>query len=188
MERPVSGPDGVLAKTRPDLVDEATNSLGVVNSDPAGKDDILTLNEIAVPVNRPVRLRLKSKDVIHSFFLPNFRVKQDVVPGMTPEVVFVPTRTGHFEIACAELCGLAHYRMRAFFNVLTEEEFENWLRLQAAAKDPMTPSTAPGLLRRRLPPDRMRRVRPADTSPVSSAATCSVPITRLSASSTSSRG
>jgi cytochrome c oxidase subunit 2 len=127
------GPDGALGRTDPTLVDEATNSLGIVVSDPASKDDIATLNEITVPVNRPVRIRLKSKDVIHSFFLPNFRVKQDVVPGMTPEVVFVPTRTGSFEIACAELCGLAHYRMRAFFNVVTATEFDDWLRLQAAA-------------------------------------------------------
>jgi len=129
-----AGPDGKLGKTEPALIDETTNSLGVVRSDPAAKDDIETLNEITVPVNRSVRLRLKSKDVIHSFFLPNFRVKQDVVPGMTPEVVFVPTRTGNFEIACAELCGLAHYRMRGFFNVVTAAQYEDWLRLQAAAK------------------------------------------------------
>ena len=128
------GPDGMLGKTDPKLIDEATNSLGVVESDPAGKDDILTVNEITVPVNRTVKIRLKSKDVIHSFFLPNFRVKQDAIPGMTPEVVFVPTRTGNFEVACAELCGLAHYRMRAFFNVVTEAQYQDWLRLQAAAK------------------------------------------------------
>jgi cytochrome c oxidase subunit 2 len=127
------GPDGVLGKTDPKLVDDATNPLGMVSDDPAGKDDIVTINEIAVPVNRPVRIQLHSKDVIHSFFLPNFRVKQDAVPGMTPDVVFVPTRTGDFEIACAELCGLAHYRMRGFFHVLTSSEFDNWLRLQAAA-------------------------------------------------------
>jgi cytochrome c oxidase subunit II len=77
-----------------------------------------------------VRVRLHSKDVIHSFFLPNFRVKQDAVPGMTPEVVFFPTRTGHFELACAELCGLAHYRMRGFFNVVPPAEFDTWLRKQ----------------------------------------------------------
>ena len=102
-------------------------------TDPAGNDDIVTLNEITVPVQRPVRIRLRSKDVIHSFFLPHLRVKQDAVPGMTPEVTFFPTRTGNFEIACAELCGLAHYRMRGFFNVVTEGEFTDWLREQAAA-------------------------------------------------------
>ncbi len=126
------GPDGTFAKTDVHLINDATNPLGVIRSDPAAADDIVTVNEIAVPVNRPVRIRLRAKDVIHSFFLPNFRVKQDAVPGMTPEIVFVPTRTGSFEIACAELCGLAHYRMRGFFNVLTAQEFENWLRLQIA--------------------------------------------------------
>ena len=127
------GPDGRFGKTDPQLVDDTTNPLGLVRDDPAGKDDIVTLNDIAVPVNRPVRIQLRSKDVIHSFFLPNFRVKQDAVPGMTPEVVFVPTRTGEFELACAELCGLAHYRMRGFFHVLSAPQFDDWLRVQAAA-------------------------------------------------------
>src|SRR5262252_5119813 len=127
------GPDGVLGRTDPSLIDEGTNPLGLVRGDAAGQDDIVTLNEIVAAVNRPVRIRLHSKDVIHSFFLPNFRVKQDAVPGMSPEIVFVPTRTGEFELACAELCGLAHYRMRGFFRVLTASEFEDWLLLQAAA-------------------------------------------------------
>ena len=127
------GPDGKFGKTDPQLIDDTTNPLGLVRDDPAGRDDVVTLNDIAVPVNRPVRIQLRSKDVIHSFFLPNFRVKQDAVPGMTPEVVFVPTRTGEFELACAELCGLAHYRMRGFFHVLSAQQFDDWLRVQAAA-------------------------------------------------------
>jgi cytochrome c oxidase subunit 2 len=90
----------------------------------------MSVNEITVPVDRAVRIQLHSTDVIHSFYLPHLRVKQDAVPGMTPEVVFVPTRTGTFEIACAELCGLAHYRMRGFFNVVSPREFEAWLRSQ----------------------------------------------------------
>jgi cytochrome c oxidase subunit II len=127
------GADGAYGRTDPRLVDEANNPLGLDSRDPAGKDDIVMLNEIVVPVNRPVRIQLRSKDVIHSFFLPNFRVKQDAVPGMTPEVVFIPTRTGEYELACAELCGLAHYRMRGFFRVLTAQQFDDWLRLQSAA-------------------------------------------------------
>lgn len=127
------GPDGVFGATDPALVDETTNPLGLVRNDPAGADDIVTINDIAAPVNRTVRVRLHSKDVIHSFFLPNFRVKQDAVPGMSPEVVFVPTRAGDYELACAEVCGLAHYRMRGFFHVLAEDEYHNWLQLQAAA-------------------------------------------------------
>ena len=129
----IPGPDGAFGRTDPRLIDDTTNPLGLVPDDPAGKDDVVTLNEITVVVNRPVRIQLHSKDVIHSFFLPNFRVKQDAVPGMTPEVVFVPTRTGEFEIACAELCGLAHYRMRGFFHVVTAQQFDDWLRLQSAA-------------------------------------------------------
>jgi cytochrome c oxidase subunit 2 len=124
------GPDGRFGRTDPARIDEATNPLGMDRSDPAGADDILALNEITVPFGRAVRVRLRSKDVIHSFFLPNFRVKQDAVPGMSPEIVFFPTRTGHFELACAELCGLAHYRMRGFFNVVSPQEFEGWLHKQ----------------------------------------------------------
>jgi cytochrome c oxidase subunit 2 len=124
------GPDGVFGRTDPKLVDDTTNPLGLVKSDPAAKDDIVTLNEITVPFGHAVHVLLHSKDVIHSFFLPHFRVKQDAVPGMTPEVVFFPTQTGTFEIACAELCGLAHYRMRGTFNVVPQQEFTEWLRKQ----------------------------------------------------------
>jgi cytochrome c oxidase subunit II len=127
------GPDGVFGATDPGLIDDTTNPIGLVKTDPAGADDIITINDIAVPVNRTVRVRLRSKEVIHSFFLPNFRVKQDAVPGMSPEVVFVPTRRGDYELACAEVCGLAHYRMRGFFHVLDDAEYENWLTVQAAA-------------------------------------------------------
>jgi cytochrome c oxidase subunit II len=124
------GRDRTFGRTLPTLIDDATNPIGMDRNDPAAKDDVLTINEITVPVNRPVRIRLHSKDVIHSFFLPNFRVKQDAVPGMSPEVMFVPTRRGNYELACAELCGLAHYRMRGFFNVVTQQEFDEWLRQQ----------------------------------------------------------
>jgi cytochrome c oxidase subunit II len=124
------GRDGAFGRLDPRLIDDTTNPLGMDRTDPAGKDDVVALNDITVPFGRAVRIRLRSKDVIHSFFLPNFRVKQDAVPGMTPEVVFFPTRTGQFELACAELCGLAHYRMRGFFNVVSPQEFEAWLRAQ----------------------------------------------------------
>jgi cytochrome c oxidase subunit 2 len=122
------GADQVFGPTEARLIDDAGNPLGIDRRAAASQDDIVTINEITVPINRTVRIRLRSKDVIHSFFLPHFRVKQDAVPGMTPEVVFVPTRAGTFEIACAELCGLAHYRMQGSFNVVSEAEFEAWLR------------------------------------------------------------
>lgn len=128
------GADGAFGKTDPRLYDDVSNPLGLVPGDAAGKDDIVTLNQIAAVVDRPVRIRLLSKDVIHSFFLPHLRVKQDAVPGMTPEMIFLPTRTGEFELACAELCGLAHYRMRGFFQVMSAQQFDDWLREQAAAQ------------------------------------------------------
>jgi len=90
-------------------------------------DDLVTLNQLHFPVGRPLILELHSKDVIHSFFLPEFRVKQDAVPGMTTHIWLEATRVGHWEIACAELCGLGHYRMKGFVTVETPEEFERWM-------------------------------------------------------------
>lgn len=90
-------------------------------------DDVVTLNQLHFPVGRAVVVTLHSKDVIHSFFLPEFRVKQDAVPGMTTRIWFEATRVGHWEIACAELCGLGHFRMKGFVTVETPEEFDRWL-------------------------------------------------------------
>ena len=95
-------------------------------------DDIITLNQLHVPVGRPVVVSLRSKDVIHSFFLPEFRVKQDAVPGMTTRIWFQGEQVGNWEIACAELCGLGHYRMKGFITVETPEDLEKWLATQAA--------------------------------------------------------
>jgi cytochrome c oxidase subunit 2 len=94
-------------------------------------DDVLTLNQLHFPVGKPVVVTLRSKDVIHSFFLPEFRVKQDAVPGLPTRIWFEGTRTGNWEIACAELCGLAHYRMKGFVTVETPEQFGKWLTDQA---------------------------------------------------------
>ena len=90
-------------------------------------DDVATLNQLHLPVGRTVLLHLKSKDVIHSFFVPQFRVKQDAVPGLTSRLWVAPTKTGTFEIACAELCGLGHYRMRGFLTLEPLEAFHAWL-------------------------------------------------------------
>lgn len=97
-------------------------------------DDIESRNRIPIPVNRPVLVRLTAAEVIHSFFIPDFRVKQDAVPGMEIPVWFEATRTGEFPLACAELCGLGHYRMGGTVVVQTPEEFETWQRQAAAAQ------------------------------------------------------
>ena len=103
-------------------------------------DDVVTLNQLHFPVGRPVVATLRSKDVIHSFFLPEFRVKQDAVPGMSTRIWFDAMRVGHWEIACAELCGLGHYRMKGFVTVETPEEYEKWLKEQAEQPAPAAPA------------------------------------------------
>ncbi|MFQ5526945.1 MAG: cytochrome c oxidase subunit II [Thermoanaerobaculia bacterium] len=119
------GKDGVFGETHAELID-LVNPIGLDPDDPRATDDYTAINQIHVPVGKPVKIRLRSKDVIHSFFLPQFRVKQDAVPGMTIEIWFVPTKTGTYELPCTELCGLGHYRMKGFFNVLTAQDFEAW--------------------------------------------------------------
>ena len=97
-----------------------------------GTDDDLTVrNQLHIPVDQPVVVELSSEDVIHSFFVPEFRVKQDAVPGMHIRAWFQATKTGEFEIGCAELCGMGHYKMRARVFVHTPEEFNAWLTQQA---------------------------------------------------------
>jgi cytochrome c oxidase subunit 2 len=105
-------------------------------------DDIVSLNQLHFPVGQKVVATLRSKDVIHSFYLPEFRVKQDAVPGMSTRIWFDATRTGSWEIACAELCGLGHYRMKGFVTVETPEEFQKWLASQAPGA-PQQPPSAP---------------------------------------------
>jgi cytochrome c oxidase subunit II len=129
-----AGADGMFGRTDPGLV-SPTNQIGIDDNDPASKDDIITENEMHVPVNRPVVVQLRSKDVIHSFFLPNMRVKQDAVPGMAIQIWFTPNVAGSYPIACAELCGLQHYRMGRNDGLTvdaTEEEFNNWLKMKLA--------------------------------------------------------
>ncbi|MEN3009805.1 MAG: hypothetical protein ABDI20_02275 [Candidatus Bipolaricaulaceae bacterium] len=86
-------------------------------------------------MGRPVVVYLRAKDVLHSFFVPHLRVKQDAVPGMTTRFLFTATRTGDFEIACAELCGLGHYTMRGLLTIASEEELTRWLAEQPTVAD-----------------------------------------------------
>jgi cytochrome c oxidase subunit II len=125
-----AGPDGVFGKTDPMFI-SSTNPFGIDRTDPAAKDDIISINQLHLPEGRPIRVRIRSHDVIHSFYLPYQRIKQDAVPGMQIELWFVPRKPGQFEIACSQLCGLGHYRMRAFLTVEPQEAYENWLSEQA---------------------------------------------------------
>ena len=138
------GPDGLFGATRADLVDTQTNPIGLDPADPVGRDDVVSLNQLHLPVDRAVLIHLSSKDVIHSFGLPEMRVKQDAIPGLTIPVWFTPTvttaamrqRTGRddfeYEVVCNQLCGLGHYRMKGFLTVETAEEFAAWLASKAA--------------------------------------------------------
>ncbi len=90
-------------------------------------DDIYHVSELHLPVNEEVLLIIKSQDVLHSFFLPNLRVKQDVVPGMKQYVWFKATKTGEFDIVCAELCGWGHYKMKGRVTFEPREDYERWL-------------------------------------------------------------
>jgi cytochrome c oxidase subunit 2 len=133
------GPDRIFGRTDIKLLDLQSNPLGLDRSDPAAKDDVTTVNQLHLPVNTPIIVRLRSKEVIHSFGVPEFRVKQDAVPGLTIPIWFIPTvttaemqtRTGNpefqYEIACAQLCGLGHARMRGIVTVQTAEEFQKWM-------------------------------------------------------------
>ncbi len=203
------GPDGVFGRTDINLV-SSDNPLGIDTTDPYAKDDIITLNQLNLPVNKPVVIELSSKDVIHSLNLPLFRVKQDAIPGQEVKVWFTPTMTtaqireqlaksfsikegkvsdelasltsveeykakdgsilvakgGSFsddllpqllaagitevraapdtptEIACAQLCGLGHYRMRGFVTVQTPEEYAAWVKDQESQMQQTQSATA----------------------------------------------
>jgi cytochrome c oxidase subunit 2 len=129
-----AGPDGVFGRTDNSLI-TAANNVGLDANDAAAKDDVVTSNQMHMIVNRAVKIRLRSKDVIHSFFLPNLRVKQDAVPGMGIEVWFMPNRAGQYEIACAELCGLGHYRMKGALTIdESQQKFDDWYKEQLAQK------------------------------------------------------
>jgi cytochrome c oxidase subunit 2 len=124
------GPDGRLGRMNPIFIEPAGNPLGLDSTDAAARDDIVLRNRVRVPVGRSVAVHLRSRDVLHSFSVPAFRVKQDVVPGIVTRVQFVPTVAGSYEIACAELCGMAHYRMAARVIVQEPAEFATWMAEQ----------------------------------------------------------
>ena len=144
------GEDGKFGKSieprQGDVIDEVSNTLSLDPDDSFGSDDIVIRNQLHLPVNKQVMIHLSSKDVIHSFGIPEMRIKQDAVPGMTIPFFFTPTMTSAefldeikgsaregkgYEIACAQLCGNSHYRMRGFVTVESEDKFNSWLEEEA---------------------------------------------------------
>jgi len=123
------GKDGVFGRKAPQFV-TPENLLGLDPDDPNGKDDFNSINNLHVPVGRPVIIKLTSKDVIHSFKVPVLRLTQDAIPGQEIPFWFNTTRTGDFDIACAQLCGLGHYRMRGQIHIQSQADYDAWLAEQ----------------------------------------------------------
>lgn len=136
------GPDGEFGATAPERVDEETNPVGLDRDDPRAADDVVLVNQLHLPVDRVAVLRLTSKDVIHAFSVVEMRVKRDAIPGSVATVTFRPTVTSEemgrrlgwadpssfvYEIACAQLCGLGHSRMRGFLTVHTQVSYDAWM-------------------------------------------------------------
>src|SRR2546427_11614185 len=123
-----SGKDGAFGRTNPEMIDDTTNPVGLDDADPNAKDDAVVAT-LVIPANRPVELVLRSKDVTHSFWVPQLRFKQDLVPGMAIHVHFTANQVGKYELACAELCGMNHYKMKSFMLVLPQDEFDDLTKM-----------------------------------------------------------
>ncbi len=124
------GEDGKLGRSDNRLI-SGDNVLGVNQSDAAGQDDVIIEgDDLHLPIGKPVKVLLRSADVLHDFYVPEFRAKMDMLPGMVTYFWFTPTRTGEFEILCAELCGVGHPDMRGFVIIDTEEDYQEWLQEQ----------------------------------------------------------
>jgi cytochrome c oxidase subunit 2 len=126
-----------------------SNALGLDPSDPAGKDDIVVLNELHVPVDRPIIIELSSKDVIHNFALPHMRIAQDAIPGQIIPMWFKAIKPGSYEVICGQLCGLGHYSMKGMLVVDNPSDYQAWLKERVelsgsqTAPAPVSPSGEP---------------------------------------------
>lgn len=125
------GKDGKFGRIDWEQIDAEINPIGLDEEDENAQDDIIRRGRLHLPVGRPVVIRLQTQDVLHSFFVPDFRLKQDLIPGFPTRIKFKPTKTGDYELACAELCGYGHYQMRGTVHVLEPAEFEEWYSKQA---------------------------------------------------------
>ncbi len=127
------GPDGKFGAIHPELINEGSqNFFGLdPEHDPASRDDIVAA-EMAIPVNKEVHLLMHAKDVGHSFFVRELRVQQDFVPGVDVSLHFTATKVGKYEIVCTQLCGLGHYNMKAYLEVMSQPDFDDWMKKEAA--------------------------------------------------------
>jgi cytochrome c oxidase subunit II len=125
------GSDGKLGTSDSRLIN-AENPLGINPDDANGQDDVvIEAADLHLPMDKPVKMLLRSIDVLHDFYVPEFRAKMDMIPGMVTYFWITPTRTGQFEILCAELCGTGHGYMRGIVVVDTEEDYRAWLQEQS---------------------------------------------------------
>lgn len=127
------GADGTFGGLHPDKIDEGNGNYFGLDpaSDVKARDDIVS-GELAIPVNQEIQLLMHSKDVSHSFYVRELRIQQDFVPGLDLAIHFTATKTGRYEIVCTQLCGLGHYNMKAYLNVMSQEDFDKWLKQKAS--------------------------------------------------------
>jgi cytochrome c oxidase subunit 2 len=126
------GPDGKFGALHPDLIDESSGNFFGLDpaNDTSARDDIVAAT-LAIPVNTPILLELHAKDVSHAFYVPELRIQQDFVPGLVIPLHFTATRLTKSEIVCTQLCGLGHYNMRAYLEVMSADDFKKWLSEQS---------------------------------------------------------
>lgn len=140
------GEDGILGKSAIRHIN-AENPFGLDPNDPDGQDDVLVMgNEVHVPVDQPIKVLLRSKDVLHDLYVPQFRVKMDSVPGLVSYMWFTPTKLGEYEVLCSELCGVGHYNMRGKVVVDEASAFQDWLAQQPTFAETLQASLAGGLV------------------------------------------
>ena len=127
------GADRTFGAVHPERIDEASGNFFGLDpaNDSTARDDIV-VPSLAIPVNRPILLTLRAKDVNHAFYVPELRIQQDFVPGLAIPLHFTAIQTGKYEIVCTQLCGLGHYNMRAYVEVMSQEQFDQWLKERAA--------------------------------------------------------
>ena len=136
------GQDGKLGGSDARFVN-GTNPLGIDPDDVAGQDDIVIVsNEVHLPLNKPVKMLMRSHDVLHDFYVPNFRARMNIVPGMVSSFWFTPTKLGRYESMCAQLCGVGHPVMRGYVVVDDEAAYQSWLATQPTFAKTLTPAQA----------------------------------------------